>query len=450
MGRLFGTDGVRGVAITELTCELAMNIGRAAALVLTKYAKQGKRANILIGKDTRISSDALEAALISGIVSVGADAELLGVVPTPAVAYLIREFEADAGVMISASHNLVEDNGIKLFSGTGEKLPDEIEAEIESYILDAPQKITLKSGVEIGRIRSFYVGNDNYINHIKDCTDGDLSGLKLLFDCANGSACSSVDVFAELGADCEFIGNSPNGCNINKDCGSTHLKNLSEKVRGGTFNAGIAFDGDADRCLMVDEKGNEVSGDKIIALLAKSMKEKGTLKNDTVVVTVMSNLGFHEYMRENGINTVCTSVGDRYVCEEMQKNGYNIGGEDSGHIILSDYAATGDGLLTAARFLSLLKASGKPLSELVSAIKNYPQKLIGVKVNSEMRANWDKNEKIIKVIKEADEFFGKDGRVLVRASGTEPLLRIMIEGKNAADVDGWILKIKETVEKEIV
>ncbi|MCL1823337.1 MAG: phosphoglucosamine mutase [Oscillospiraceae bacterium] len=452
MGRLFGTDGVRGVAITELTCELAMNIGRAAALVLSKHGKGGKKPNILIGKDTRISSDTLEAALIAGITSVGADVELLGVMPTPAVAFLIREFEAEAGIMISASHNPVEDNGIKLFSGKGEKLPDEIEEEIESLILDTPEKMLLQDGVKIGKIRSFYVGKDNYMNHIKDCADlknTDLSGLKLLFDCANGSAYSCAEVFAEMGAECEFTANNPNGLNINENCGSTHLQNLAEKVKTGNYHAGIAFDGDADRCLFIDEKGHEVSGDKLIALLAKSMKENGNLKYNTAVVTVMSNLGFHEFMRESGIETVCTKVGDRYVYEEMQKGGYNIGGENSGHIILSDYSATGDGLLTAAFVLKLLKASKKPLSELVSGIKDYPQKLIGIKINPEMRENWEQNEHITHVIKQAEDFFGNDGRVLVRTSGTEPLLRIMLEGKNENDVDEWLQKIKEAVEKEL-
>jgi len=446
MGRLFGTDGVRGVAITELTCELAMNIGRAAALVL---AKDGKKPNILVGKDTRVSSDTLEAALIAGITSVGASAELLGVVPTPALAYLIREFNADAGVMISASHNTFEDNGIKIFSGTGEKLSDEIEAEIEKYILDEPEKIAVKNGAEIGKIRSLYSGKDAYMSFIKENASGNLNGLKLLFDCANGSACSCVEIFAEMGAECDFIGNSPDGVNINKNCGSTHLAGLAELVRGGNYHAGVAFDGDADRCLFIDEKGGEVTGDKIIALLAKSMKESGALKKDTVVVTIMSNLGFHEFMRENGINTISTSVGDRYVYEEMRKNDYNLGGENSGHIILSDYATTGDGLLTAARFLSLLKASNMPLSELVSAINDYPQKLIGVRITPQARAVWAENENIKNVIAEAEAFFANSGRVNVRASGTEPLLRIMIEGKNADDVENWTQKIREVAEKEL-
>jgi len=446
MGRLFGTDGVRGVAITELTCELAMNIGRAAALVLTK---NGKKPNILVGKDTRVSSDTLEAALIAGITSVGASAELLGVVPTPALAYLIREFNADAGIMISASHNPFEDNGIKIFSASGEKLPDEIEAKIEKLILDEPEKMTLKNGAEIGEIRSFYSGKDTYMGFIEKSVAGDLSGLKLLFDCANGSACSCAGVFLEMGAECGFIGNNPDGLNINKNCGSTHLQNLAEKVRAGGFHAGIAFDGDADRCLFIDEKGGEVTGDKIIALLAKSMKEKGELKNDTVVVTIMSNLGFHEFMNQNGIKTISANVGDRYVYEEMKKGNYNLGGENSGHIILSDYATTGDGLLTTAKFLSLLKESGKPLSELVSGIKDYPQKLIGIKISSEAKASWNSNESIIKIIEEAEDFFKNSGRVNVRASGTEPLLRIMIEGKNESEVDDWVQKIREVAEREL-
>jgi phosphoglucosamine mutase len=449
MGRLFGTDGVRGVAITELTCELAMNIGRAAATVLSK---DEKKPDIIIGKDTRLSSDALEAALIAGITSVGADVGLLGVVPTPAVAYLIRELGADAGIMISASHNTFEDNGIKIFSDDGKKLPDEIENEIERLILDEPGKLAVKSGADIGKIRSVPEGKHTYLKFIKANTGGEITGLKLLVDCANGSASAYADVFAELGADCDVIACNPDGLNINRNCGSTHLNLLSEKVRAGNYDAGIAFDGDADRCLFVDEKGGEVTGDKIVALLTKSMKDKGTLNKDTVVVTIMSNLGFHEYMRGNGIKTISAQVGDRYVFEEMQRGGYNIGGENSGHIILSDYATTGDGLLTAVRLLSLLKASGKPLSELVSVIRDYPQKLIGVRISSEMRVVWEANDRIRAVIKEAEAFFAGagHGRVNVRASGTEPLLRIMIEGKREQDVDEWVNKIKEVVESECV
>jgi phosphoglucosamine mutase len=446
MGKLFGTDGVRGVAITELTCELAMNIGRAAALVLGE--NNGKKPNILIGKDTRVSSDTLEAALIAGITSVGANAELLGVVPTPALAFLIREFNADAGIMISASHNSFEDNGIKIFSSNGEKLPDEVEVKIEEYILDEPDKITLKSGAEVGEIRSLYSGKDAYMTHLTE-SSGDLKGLRLLFDCANGSACSCAGVFLEMGAQCDFIGNNPNGFNINNECGSTHLSGLSEQVKTGNYHAGIAFDGDADRCLMVDEKGVEVSGDKIIALTAVAMKNAGTLKKDTVVATVMSNLGFHEYLHKHGINTICTKVGDRYVYEEMKTNGYNFGGENSGHIIFSDLSSTGDGLLTATRFLNLLKESKKPLSELVREINDYPQVLIGVRITPGARAAWEQNEAIASVINEAEAFFGNDGRVLVRASGTEPLLRIMIEGKVESEVNDRVEKIKQIVEREL-
>jgi phosphoglucosamine mutase len=447
MNRLFGTDGVRGVAITELTCELAMNIGRAAALVLG--SKEAEKPHILVGKDTRVSSDTLECALVAGLTSAGANAELLGVVPTPALAFLVREFNAYAGVMISASHNSFEDNGIKIFSEKGEKLSDEIIAKIEKYILDEPEKIALKSGANIGEICSLYSGKDAYMSLIENSIEGDLSGLKLLIDCANGSAVSCAGIFLEMGAECDFIGNAPNGININKNCGSTHLGAISAAVKTGNYHAGIAFDGDADRCLFVDEKGGEISGDKIIALLAKSMKEKGKLKNNTVVVTVMSNLGFHEYMHEHGVKTISAAVGDRYVYEEMKKNNCNLGGENSGHIILADIASTGDGILTATQFLNLLKEAKKPLSELVSEIKNYPQRLIGIKIKPEEKANWNSNENIKKVIKEAENFLGENGRVNVRASGTEPLLRIMVEGKNEDEVDTWAEKIKEVVEREL-
>jgi phosphoglucosamine mutase len=308
--------------------------------------------------------------------------------------------------------------------------------------------MTLKGGAESGEIRSLYSGKDTYMSYLIENT-GDLKGLNLLFDCANGSACSCAGIFLEMGAECGFVGNSPDGLNINKNCGSTYLQNLAEKVREGNYHAGIAFDGDADRCLMVDEKGSEVSGDKIIALTAVAMKNAGKLKKDTVVATVMSNLGFHEYLHKHGIKTICTKVGDRYVYEEMKANGYNFGGENSGHIIFSDYSATGDGLLTAARFLKLLQNYGKPLSELVSEINDYPQVLIGVKITPEARTNWELNEKISAIIKEAESFFGADGRVLVRASGTEPLLRIMIEGKAKPEVDDWVSKIKKVIEREL-
>ncbi len=450
MGRLFGTDGARGVAITELTCELAMNIGRAAAIVLTKQKKNGGRAKILIGKDTRVSSDILEAALISGIMSVGADAEILGIVPTPAVAYLVKYYDADAGVMISASHNTVEYNGIKLFSGSGFKLPDEIENEIEALILDTPEKMVLCDGTAVGRVTRNNNATDDYVRHILSTTNLSVKPLKALIDCANGSASATAkDLFTRLNVDFDMVHAEPDGCNINENCGSTHIEKLCEKVVKGGYDLGIAFDGDADRCLAVDEKGRIVDGDKLIAILSKHLRDKGQLKNNTAVVTVMSNLGFHTYMKNNNLSTVCTAVGDRYVLEEMLKSGYNIGGEQSGHIIFLDYATTGDGQLTAVQLIGLLAETKSALSELTSGIEDYPQLLLNVKITEQGKGKWNKDEKILSVISEAEKAMGSNGRILVRESGTEPLVRVMLEGKSKDDVDYWTNKIADTVKEQL-
>lgn len=446
MGRLFGTDGARGIAITELTCELAMNIGRAAAIVLTKQKIHKGKARILIGKDTRISSDILESALIAGITSVGADVELLGVVPTPAVAYLVRYYEADAGVMISASHNSVEYNGIKLFSSTGFKLPDEVENEIEALILDTPEKMTLVDGSDVGRVRTMYGAVSEYNEHIQSTVGGKFQGLLVAIDCANGSASATAEsLFYKFGAEFVYINNEPDGLNINDKCGSTHMEQLVELVKKRGCDVGFAFDGDADRCLAVDEKGNIIDGDKLIAIISRYMKEMGTLKNNTAVVTVMSNLGFHRFMNENKIDTVCTKVGDRYVLEEMLNSGYNIGGEQSGHIIFLDHATTGDGQLTAVQTLELLSKCKRPLSQLVKDIPDFPQLLVNVKITEDKKGLWDKTQKITDIIAQAEQAMGENGRILVRESGTEPLVRVMIEGKDEKEVDHWTNLIADTV-----
>lgn len=446
MGRLFGTDGARGIAVTELTCELAMNIGRAAAIVLTKQKTHNGKARILIGKDTRISSDILESALIAGITSVGADVELLGVVPTPAVAYLVRYYGADAGVMISASHNSVEYNGIKLFSSTGFKLPDDVENEIEALILDTPEKMTLVDGSDVGRVRTMYGAVSEYNEHIQSTVDGKFQGLLVAIDCANGSASATAEsLFYKFGAEYVYINNEPDGLNINDKCGSTHIEQLVELVKKRGCDVGFAFDGDADRCLAVDEKGNIIDGDKLIAILSRYMKEMGTLKNNTAVVTVMSNLGFHRFMNENKIETVCTKVGDRYVLEEMLNNGYNIGGEQSGHIIFLDHATTGDGQLTAVQTLELLSKCKRPLSQLVKDIPDFPQLLVNVKITEDKKGLWDKTQKITDIIAQAEQTMGENGRILVRESGTEPLVRVMIEGKDEKEVRHWTNLIADTV-----
>lgn len=446
MGRLFGTDGARGIAVTELTCELAMNIGRAAAIVLTKQKTHKGKARILIGKDTRISSDILESALIAGITSVGADVELLGVVPTPAVAYLVRYYGADAGVMISASHNSVEYNGIKLFSSTGFKLPDDVENEIEALILDTPEKMTLVDGSDVGRVRTMYGAVSEYNEHIQSTVGGKFQGLLVAIDCANGSASATAEsLFYKFGAEYVYINNEPDGLNINDKCGSTHIEQLVELVKKRGCDVGFAFDGDADRCLAVDEKGNIIDGDKLIAILSRYMKEMGTLKNNTAVVTVMSNLGFHRFMNENKIETVCTKVGDRYVLEEMLNNGYNIGGEQSGHIIFLDHATTGDGQLTAVQTLELLSKCKRPLSQLVKDIPDFPQLLVNVKITEDKKGLWNKTQKITDIIAQAEQAMGENGRILVRESGTEPLVRVMIEGKDEKEVRHWTNLIADTV-----
>ncbi len=446
MGRLFGTDGARGVAITELTCELAMQIGRAAALVLTK--KASRKARLLIGKDTRISSDILEAALCAGICSVGADAVILGVVPTPAVAYLVKEYKADAGVMISASHNSVEFNGIKLFASSGYKLSDDIEEEIERLILDAPEEIPLRSHTNVGRISRCETAVPDYTAHIKNVIKTDLGGLRVAIDCANGSSSVTAGkLFEDLGAEVTLINNDPDGTNINKNCGSTHIEQLMEFVSGNDFDCGLAFDGDADRCLAVDENGELVDGDKLIAICAKDYKEKGLLKNDSAVVTIMTNLGFRHFARDNGINTVTASVGDRYVLEKMLDGGYNIGGEQSGHIIFLDHATTGDGQLSGAIVLEILKNSGKKMSELANIMYKFPQVMINVRINPKEKELWKNDKVITNLIETHEKTLGDSGRIVVRESGTEPLIRVMIEGRDFTLINSMAMEIANTIKR---
>lgn len=451
MARLFGTDGARGVAITELTCETAMQIGRAAALVLTKHTSH--KAKILIGKDTRISSDVLEAALSAGICSVGADAVILGVVPTPAVAMLVKKYNADAGVMISASHNSVEFNGIKLFAHDGYKLSDEIEEEIEALILDTPEVLTenLKNGTEIGRIERKETAADEYIDYIKDAVNADLSGIKVAIDCANGSSSATTEkLFTKMGAEVLCISSSPDGTNINDKCGSTYMENIRDFVEKNNCDLGVAFDGDADRCLAVDENGELVDGDKLIAIFAKAMKEEGTLKNDTAVVTVMTNIGFMKFAKENGISVETTKVGDRYVLERMKEKDFNIGGEQSGHIIFLENATTGDGQLSAAKLLSFYKKAGKKMSELASVMTYYPQILVNVKIKPEWKNKLDTVKEITDFIAKNSEKLGDEGRILVRESGTEPLIRVMVEGKEQSEINRIAEEIADMVKKIMV
>lgn len=444
MGRLFGTDGARGVAITELTCETAMNIGRAAAIVLTKRTKH--KPTIFIGKDTRISSDVLEAALASGICSVGANVQILGVVPTPAVAALVQQKKADAGVMISASHNSFEFNGIKLFSSDGYKLSDDIEEEIEELILDKPQDMKLAADGEVGRITYYRDAQSDYIRYIMKCIKGNLTGLRIALDCANGSASATAKrLFEGLGASVYVINASPNGVNINENCGSTHINNLMQFVIDKKCHAGLAFDGDADRCLAVDEKGELVDGDKLIAICAKAYKEKGKLKKDTAVVTVMSNLGFTYFARNNDIKMQTTKVGDRYVLERMLEGGYNLGGEQSGHIIFLDEANTDDGQLSGAKVLEILAESGLKMSELASVMEHFPQVMINVKISPRNREVWKNDSQITDLIEMYENELGDGGRILVRESGTEPLIRVMLEGRDFKQINSFAVAIADKI-----
>lgn len=447
MGRLFGTDGARGVAITELTCEMAMNIGRAAALVLTKTTN--KKPKIIIGKDTRISGDILEAALVAGICSVGADAHILGVIPTPAVAILVKKYEADAGVMISASHNSVEFNGIKLFSGDGFKLPDKIEEEIEALILDYPEDMKLCCSTTVGRVHYEKNAEWDYVRHLMKTSDS-LKGVKVALDCANGSASSCAEkLFRGLGAECCFINNKPDGTNINKNCGSTHMEQLRKFTVENRCQVGLAFDGDADRCLAVDEKGEVVDGDKLLAIFSKYMKGIGTLKHNTCVVTVMTNLGFFKFAKENGVVVTTTGVGDRYVLEEMLKGGYNLGGEQSGHIIFLDEANTGDGMLTGLKLLGILARTSLKMSELASLMTSYPQVLENIVIPPESKGKWESIKEITDMIELCRVKLGDDGRILVRESGTEPLVRVMLEGKNFGLITDYAHRIADTVKKSL-
>ena len=433
MSRMFGTDGVRGIANTELTAELAYSLGRAGAFVLTEGTHKPK---ILVAKDTRISGDMLEAALVAGILSVGAEAVILGVVPTPAVAHLTREYNADAGVMISASHNPVEYNGIKFFDGRGYKLSDELEDQIQAVIESNFEGVPSPVGGAVGRSYTEETALREYIDYAMSTIKTDLKGLRIALDCANGAAYkAAVKAFRALGARVYVINDNPDGNNINENCGSTHMEELMDYVVRKNCDIGFAFDGDADRCLAVDEKGNMINGDFLLTICAKALKEAGKLKDDTLVVTVMSNLGLDIAAKREGINLVKTKVGDRYVLEEMLKENYILGGEQSGHIIFLDYNTTGDGLVTALQVAAILKESGKTFSELAGVMKELPQVLVNAKVPNEKKNIYLEDEEIIKAINDVEAKLNGVGRVLIRPSGTEPLVRVMLEGENQEEIN---------------
>lgn len=449
MGKLFGTDGVRGIANIDLTNELAMKIGAAAATVLLNSSHSNKP-TVLIGKDTRASGDMLEAALTAGLCSVGCNVLSIGIVPTPAVAYLVGLYQCEAGIMISASHNPCEYNGIKIFQKTGYKLDDAIEDKIEELIFNNSNEIITKKGGDVGKRQVSKTAVKDYISHIISTTEARFDGLSIAIDCANGSASVCAEkIFSTLGAKCHMLFCAPDGTNINDNCGSTHPQKLMQVVKDNHFDLGLAFDGDADRLLAVDENGELVDGDKIIAICASRMKQEGKLKNNTAVVTVMSNLGFFKFCNENGIYCAKTAVGDRYVLEKMLKDGYNIGGEQSGHVIFLDYASTGDGELTGVQLLEAVVKSKKRLSEMAQIMSVYPQVLINVQVSPEGKKKYNNDEYIIAATQKAEMELMGDGRVLVRVSGTEPLVRVMLEGKDIDHIQKLGEEIAEVVKERL-
>ena len=407
---------------------------------------------MLIGKDTRLSSDMLENAMAAGLCSIGASVVTLGVVPTPAVAYLVEKYKADAGVMISASHNSFEYNGIKIFSGDGYKLPDDLEERIEDIILgksDISHEFPTEAG--IGTVTRAENAVRDYIDHVKNTVHFSLNGLKIAIDTANGSASATAEaLFTELGAEVVMLNDRPDGINVNQDCGSTHMEGLIEYVKTHEVDAGVAFDGDADRCLMVDEQGNFVDGDFIMAICAMDMKSRGKLAGNTVVGTIMTNLGFQRFCEENGMEFEATKVGDRYVLEEMLLDGYNFGGEQSGHVIFRDFATTGDGQLTACQLLSLMRRREAKLSSLATLMQRFPQTMLNIQVSPEGKLAFYTDHKVKAAIDKASETLGKDGRVIVRPSGTEPLLRVMVEGKDEELIQKLAEDVAQVIREELV
>ncbi|WP_342048874.1 phosphoglucosamine mutase [Bacillus sp. OTU530] len=445
MGKYFGTDGVRGVANSELTPELAFKIGRFGGYVLTKNTERPK---VLIGRDTRVSGHMLEGALVAGLLSIGAEVMRLGVLSTPGVAYLTKALGAQAGVMISASHNPVQDNGIKFFGPDGFKLSDEQELEIEALLDKEIDELPRPVGGELGQVNDYFEGGQKYLQYLKQTIDEDFSGLHVALDCAHGATSSLAPyLFADLEADISTIGTSPNGVNINEGVGSTHPETLAAFLKEKGAHIGLAFDGDGDRLIAVDENGQIVDGDQIMYICAKYMNETGRLKKNTIVSTVMSNLGFYKALEANGIQSVQAGVGDRYVMEEMRKGGYNLGGEQSGHIIFLDYITTGDGMLSAIQLVNIMKATGKPLSQLASEMTKFPQLLVNVRVRDKQQAL--ENTRIQEAIRSVEDEMQGNGRILVRPSGTEPLIRVMAEAPTQEMCEEYVNRIVEVVKQEV-
>ena len=443
MRKYFGTDGIRGIAGESLTADLSFKVGKALGKLLTEEKEHPK---VVIGRDTRISCDMIEHALTAGLTSTGVNVMTVGTIPTPAIAYLTKTIETDSGIMISASHNPYQDNGIKIFGPDGFKLTDEQELEIESLI-DNSEKIKNASFEKIGKV---YGGNEltqKYIQHIKQSITGDLSDVKIALDCANGATTGVAPfIFGDLEADIETIGCQPNGININDNVGSTKIETISEFVKENNVDVGFAFDGDGDRVLAVDANGNIVDGDKIMFILAKHLKEQGELKDNMVVSTVMSNIGFYKAIEENELQSVKTAVGDRYVVEEMRKNDYSLGGEQSGHIVLMNYATTGDGILTDVKLANIIKTSGKSLEELASEVSIYPQKLVNIKVIDKKTAMED--SEILSECEKVEKELEGNGRILLRASGTENLIRVMVEASSDELTDKYCEQVAKIVREK--
>ncbi len=446
MSKLFGTDGVRGIANVELTASLAFDLGRVGAYVITKNKKEN--AKILIGGDSRVSYDMLESAISAGMMSVGVEVYVVGTIPTPAMAYLVRKYNMDAGVMISASHNIMQDNGIKFFNSEGYKLSDEIENEIETMIKNKGEDLPQPTGAGVGRKFTLDSGSADYIEYISNISENKLNGLKIAIDCANGATSYvAKNIFENLGAEVLTINNAPNGININRHCGSTHLDIISNFVKSNNVDVGFAFDGDGDRCLAVDENGTELDGDQLMAIIAKQLKNEGKLKDDTIVATVMSNLGLSIYGQENGIEIVQTSVGDRYVLEYMLEHDKNLGGEQSGHVIMLDYNTTGDGILTAVQIANALVTTKESMSTLSKVMKKLPQCLINANVHNKLKYDYLKYDEIRTEIERLEEMFAGRGRVLIRPSGTEALVRVMIEGEDEEVLIREARKLADTIEE---
>ena len=445
MGKYFGTDGVRGVANTGLTPELAFKLGRYGGYVLTKGCVSPK---VVVGRDTRISGKMLEGALVSGLMSIGVEVVQLGVISTPGVAYLTKTLDTQAGVMISASHNPVEDNGIKFFGSDGFKLLDAQEEEIERLLDQQKDELPRPTGVNVGQVNEYIENSKSYLSYLKSTIEGDLQGLNIALDCAHGATSPlAPQLFSDLGAKVSTMGNSPDGCNINAGVGSTHPEALASFVVEKGCDIGLSFDGDGDRLIAVDEEGTIVDGDKIMYICAKFMKEKGTLKHDTVVSTVMSNLGFYKAVEAQGMQSVKTAVGDRYVMEEMRKSGFNLGGEQSGHIIFLDHITTGDGMLAGLQLVNVLRETGKSLSELADEMPTFPQVLKNVRVTD--KSLMGTNQRILDSITEVEKQMAGNGRVLVRPSGTEPLVRVMVEASTEEFAEAYVQEIVNVVEEEI-